>query len=154
MAQRSRRRSSPTLWPLAGFRRRPEAEKRRTRPSGAGNQPGNLGEAPVALVAVFESLFKNRHNMGVATPATYEPGAGLDLGGVEEAHLRARFNVPGEFQEAPARGGTETPVGLFLDVVTQCPDQKILVDVAWVGAAKGLAPEHPKFWSAHPGQAL
>jgi hypothetical protein len=44
--------------------------------------------------------------MGIASPAPNEPGAGLDLGGLEKSDLRARFNLPGEFQKASAGGGT------------------------------------------------
>ena len=54
-----------------------EAEEARTRPMGAGDLLGDLGEGRIIHTGIFEAVFRHRDGVRASMPFAYEPGAWL-----------------------------------------------------------------------------
>jgi hypothetical protein len=108
---------------------------------GAGDDAGDRGQAPVALVAIGEALGQDLDEMELAVPVADQAGAGLESGGGEGVALGVAFEAGGELSQALLHLGREAAEGVLLEAVGEDAEEQVVAEPGRRRAAMGLGPE-------------
>src|SRR5258706_7967646 len=119
-----------------------QAKENRTGPSGAGDQPGDFGEARVAFILITKSALYGGDLVCASLPAADEPGAGLNARCIQQHRCVAGFNVLREPKQLPTYGAAQTAMGILLQAISQTAGDQILLGVKGQGTTKDFLPQY------------